>query len=236
MKLNMSTAKSPCDAQSVEVVSFPTLATSNVPERSSKLTKKHGLIAVVTLLVVGLAVTCVLVAIRLYTDGQTEIVKYSMTYKDSHDKTINQTVSVAENSIIYHVVQDGIDAWIVRDFDKNIQVIKAKNSDGSVACYVTPLNRSMTDTPDSVPTTAPLANRTSMSETVKYSVLMDPINDINFLGTRASDMCYNIPTYWQIRDCNAVTSSESDSRVKREIIAVIVIRERCCTTIIVIYR
>lgn len=231
----MSTDKEPSDAQPVEVVSFPTLATSNVPQRSSKLTKKHGLIAVVTLLVVGLAVTCVLVAIRLYTDGQIEVVKYSMTYKDNNDRTINQTVSVDENSVIYHIVQDGVDAWVVRDFDKNIQIIKAKTSDGRVACYATPLNRSMTDTPDSVPTTAPIANRTTTSQTVMYSVLMDPINDIKFLGRRASDMCYNIPTYWQIRKCDADTSSKPHSMVKRDLyhlrITIIIIEESTITII-----
>ena len=46
-------------------------------------------------------------------------------------------------------------------------------------------------------------NGTTKSLTVKYAVLMDPITDITFLGTKASDICNNIPTYWQVKDCNA---------------------------------
>jgi hypothetical protein len=217
MKPNMSSVdKIPSNSQPTEVIDFSTLAV-NVPQKSSKLTKKHLLIAVVIFLAVGLVVACVLVAIRLVTDSQKEIVKYSMTYKDSNEKSINQTVSVADNSVIYHVVQDGVDAWIVQDFNKNIQVIKAKTGQGSVVCFVAPLNRTMAATPDSVPSAAPLTNQTTKSQTVKYVVLMDPINDITFLGTRASDMCYNIPTYWQVKDCNADSSLVSNARVKRRL-------------------
>jgi BRICHOS domain len=46
-------------------------------------------------------------------------------------------------------------------------------------------------------------NGTTKSLTVKYVALMDPITDITFLGTKASGMCNNIPTYWQVKDCNA---------------------------------
>jgi heme A synthase len=45
--------------------------------RSSRLNKKHLLIAIVSLLAVGLVVACVLIGIRMVTDSQKEIVKVS---------------------------------------------------------------------------------------------------------------------------------------------------------------
>jgi hypothetical protein len=50
--------------------------------KSSRLTKKHVLIAAVSLLSVGLIVTCVLVAIRIFTDSQIEIVKVCLFDED----------------------------------------------------------------------------------------------------------------------------------------------------------
>jgi hypothetical protein len=41
-----------------------------------------------------------------------------VTFKDSNNKQINQTVAVADNSVIYHVVQDDTEGWIIDDFDK----------------------------------------------------------------------------------------------------------------------
>jgi hypothetical protein len=44
--------------------------------------------------------------------------QYSMTFKDSNNNKINQTVAVADNSVIYHVVRNGVEGWIINDFDK----------------------------------------------------------------------------------------------------------------------
>jgi len=52
-------------------------------KKSSKLTKKHVFIAIVSLLAVGLVITCVLVAIRLYTASEEEIVKVLNYYRVS---------------------------------------------------------------------------------------------------------------------------------------------------------
>lgn len=41
-----------------------------------------------------------------------------MAFKDSNNNQINQTVAVAENSVIYHVVRDDVEGWIIDDFDK----------------------------------------------------------------------------------------------------------------------
>jgi len=47
-----------------------------------------------------------------------------MMYQANNGKNINQTVSVAENSVIYHVVQDGADVYILQDFDKVSDYLK----------------------------------------------------------------------------------------------------------------
>jgi hypothetical protein len=47
----------------------------SMPKASSRLTKKHVLLATVVVLTVGLVITGVLVAVRLITDTQKEIVK-----------------------------------------------------------------------------------------------------------------------------------------------------------------
>lgn len=41
-----------------------------------------------------------------------------MTFKDDSNRDVTQTVSVAENSVIYHVTSGGLEAWILNDFDK----------------------------------------------------------------------------------------------------------------------
>jgi len=186
----------------------------------SRLTKKHVLIAIVSLLITGLVVTGVLVGIRIFTDSNLEVLKYTMQANG-----VKQNVSTSENSVIYHAEDDTSDTWIVQNFDTGLQVSKI-TSDGKTACYVTALNRTGVIPPSSIPTTAPDVKPDSPSTSVIYKVLPDNIPDISYLGTKASTMCANIPTYHAIPDCgramenNNANSAQnstpvSDNRSKR---------------------
>ena len=161
----------------------------------SRLTKKHVLIAVISLLITGLVVTGVLVGIRIFTDSNLEVLKYTMQANG-----VKQNVSTSENSVIYHVTDDNSDTWIVQNFDTGLQVSKIL-SDGKTACYVTALNKSGAIPPSSIPTTSPDVKPDSPSSSVIFKVLPDQIPDISYLGKKASTMCQNIPTYHAVPDC-----------------------------------
>lgn len=44
--------------------------------------------------------------------------QFQITYKDNNNKNVSQTTSVNGNSVMYHVVKDGAEAWILNDFDR----------------------------------------------------------------------------------------------------------------------
>lgn len=180
----------------------PTTASDDGTKSKSRLTRKHVLIAVVSLVVTALVVTCVLVAVRMYTDNNMDILKYKMTMKDQNNENVTQDVSadVNANIVQYHVVKKDVEAWILQDFDKNIQVTKVL-TDTSVGCYVTPLNRSMAADPDSIPSTIPRTDSKTPSVQLVYKVSETPISDITFLGRRPNTLCKNIPTYWMEPSC-----------------------------------
>jgi len=161
----------------------------------SRITKKHVLIAVISLLITGLAVVAVLVSIRMITDNNLDMLKYSIQAKG-----VSQNVSVDNNVVTYHVVKNDVEAWIVDDFDKGIQVSKVLQ-DGSATCYVSALNRSMAQDASSIPDVAPADASSAPSNSVIYQVMPDKISDISFLGQKASAMCQNIPTYHVVPDC-----------------------------------
>lgn len=166
----------------------------NGPKKSG-ITKKHVVVAVVALLVTGLVVTGALVGMKIYTDSNLEIVKYTMNANG-----LSQNVSVDNNVVSYHVLKDGIEAWIVQDFDKNIQVTK-RLADGSTNCFVTALNRSLAPDASSIPDTTPDTTGAN-TVSVAYSILPDLITDLSFLGKKASAMCQNVPTYHAVPDCS----------------------------------
>lgn len=182
------------------------IAASQISEgkQKSRLTKKHALIAVISLLITGLVVTAVLVSIRMISDNNLEVLKYTLNANG-----VSQNVSTSENSVIYHVTRDNMKATIVQDFDNGLQVSKVL-LDGTTTCYVTALNRSTATDPSSIPTTTPEAasGQSSMSQVI-YKVLPDPIPDISFLGKKASAMCQNIPTYHAVPDCSQPAGSAS---------------------------
>lgn len=169
----------------------------------SRLTKKHVLIGVISLLVTGLVVTAVLVSVRMVMDNNLAVLKYSM-----NSNGVQQNVSTSENSVMYSVTKDNVQAWIVQDFDKGLQISKVL-VDGQTTCYVTALNRSAATDPSSIPTTAPTVKDSSSPTHSIYKVLPDKIPEISFLGKRGSALCQNIPTYHAVPDCSQPAKADS---------------------------
>jgi hypothetical protein len=197
--------------------------------KSGKITKKHILIATISLIVTGLIVVAVLVGIHLVMEGNKENLKLSLLLKDSGAVAAKQNVSTDANAniIISHIVMDGLDVTINDDFDKDIQLLKIR-TDLGVGCFVTPLNRTHAFDPKSLPIPSDYqaatqnkqeVNTSSMGAThMSYDVAPTPINDTTFLGKRANELCANIPIYWLEPICTgpATTTAVSDHvRTKR---------------------
>lgn len=192
MLFNMSDDKKTTVEPTVIIASQPTSDENGA--KKSRLTKKHVAVAVVALLVTGLVVTGALVGMKIYTDSNLEVIKYTLQANG-----MTQNVSVDNNVVSYHVKKDDMEAWVVQDFDKNIQVTK-RLADGRANCFVTALNRSLAPDASSIPDTTPDTSGSSTT-TVAYAILPDQITDLSFLGKKASALCQNIPTYHAVPDC-----------------------------------
>lgn len=163
--------------------------------------KKYIAVGVIALLITVLVVIGALVGMKIYTDNNLEVVKYTLQANG-----VSQNVSVDNNNAItYHVSREGLEAWILQDFDKGIQVTK-QIVGGSTQCYVTALNRSLATDASSIPDTTPNTDDAT-SDHVTYKILPDRIVDLSFLGKKASELCKNIPTYHAVPDCGNVDNS-----------------------------
>jgi len=124
---------------------------------------------------------------------------------------VTETVAVDENVIVYHAVKKGGQATIINDFDRKIQVAKVETSDGGVTCLVSALNRSMlneqTDRAE-----VPRQDNSSSPIDYFYERIAEPIRDIAFLGERVSNLCNNIPTYWEVPSCQRDSVGERQKR------------------------
>jgi len=181
--------------------------------KKSRLTKKHVLIAVVSVTIAVLVIVAVLVAVRIYADHDIESLKlqYSMTMKDKNNKDVQQNVSADANVVQYDISKDGVKATILHDFDKGLAISRVE-SDSGVVCYVTALNRSSAQEPSSIPSTAPTPGANTPTTQLVYKVDEKPITDTSFLGTRANKLCANVPTHWMVPNCdNGASSLPSNS-------------------------
>jgi cell division protein FtsL len=200
-------------AQPTFVITTPQ-AEIEQPKKTSRLTRKHILIAAVSLAIAVLVVVVVLVAIRIYTDHETETLKlqYSMKMKDKDNQDVSQNVSADANANIvqYDIQKDGVKATILHDFDKGIAISRVESESG-VACFLAALNRSSAQEPTEIPSTAPTPSDKTPTTQLVYRVDNKPIKDLTFLGKRASTLCANVPTHWMVPSCqgdeNGLTNS-----------------------------
>lgn len=170
------------------------------PGLKSRLTRKHVLIAIVSLIVTALVVVGVVLSVHIYTDSSVEVLKYQLKMKDKDNHDVEQDVSTDANAVQYHVVKEGVEAWILQDFDKDIELSKVITDNG-VSCYLAALNRSNAEEPSTIPSTAPTPGDDTPSTQLIYTVSETPVKDISFLGKRANKLCSNIPTYWMVPSC-----------------------------------
>jgi hypothetical protein len=211
MKVKMSDEKSVEPTVIIATQQSPTTAAE--PVKSGRLTRRHILWAVVSLIITGLVVTAVLVGIHLVTKGNEETLKMSLTLRGAGDTDVKQNVSLDNNAniVVYHVTQDGQDVTINSDFDKDIQVMKILDG-ATVVCFVTPLNRSNAldksslNLPHSTDSASVDTNSTAFIR-LEYDVAPSAISDPSFLGTRANALCHNIPIYWLQPRCTGAESS-----------------------------
>jgi cell division protein FtsL len=182
------------------------------PKKSGRLTRKHILIAAVTLTIAVLVVVVILVAIRMNADHETLKLKYSMEMKDKDNQNVNQNVSADANANIvqYDIQKDGLKATILHDFDKGIAVSRVESESG-VVCYLAALNRSNAQEPTEIPSTTPKPDDNTPTTQLVYKVDNRPIKDLSFLGKRSSTLCANVPTHWMIPSCDGDETGLSNS-------------------------
>jgi hypothetical protein len=178
--------------------------------------RKYVIIAVTAVVVAAIILIAILVGMYLFTEGQKEILQFSYT-RDGNVK--EEVISDPNTNIVqYHVNDPAYELWIVDDFNRDIEVMKAKGAWGT-KCYVAPLNRTRATDPSkvSLPTNIKKQN---VSYIPTYRASDTPIPDTSFLSKAAKDACQTISTYWVYPSCETPRDpSESLSRQKRG---------RCC--------
>lgn len=180
------------------------IVTSQMPEpavRSGGVQKKHILIAVSVVVVIGLAIAGILVGMHMFSEAQKEIVKFSMQFKTGDNQDAKQDVvsDPNDNVVMFHVTKPGQDIYIVNDFNKDLQVVKIETSD-STNCYISPLNRSQAMDPSQITGAASLVgSHDNAGQT--YMISNTPVSDTSFLPKKAKDMCKGVSIYWAYRHC-----------------------------------
>jgi len=174
--------------------------------------KKIVIIAVSAILAVAIILTAILVGMYLFTQGQKDILKYTVDVdKDTKEEV---TADQNENVIQYHVQNANYEMWVVDDFNRDIQVTKIQTSTDT-NCYVVPLNRTATTDPSKVKTPSKLEAKKNVTERLSYDVSGTPISDASFLGKTAKELCKGISVYWLYPKCgdepNAVQRKKRDT-------------------------
>lgn len=203
------------------------IITSPVASESAKkggVQKKYVIFGVVTVLIFGLIIAAVLIGMHMFTEAQKEIVRFSFEFKGSKNNDVKQDVEADpnDNVVMYHVTQEGQDAYIVNDFNRLIQVVKLTVND-MTQCFVTPLNISEAMKPSEI-VDAKSMTGTQKRTTLPYQIATDPVVDRSFLPKKAADMCSGISLYWVHKKCldskNEIptNSTQSDSGLSKRAI------------------
>lgn len=192
--------------------------------------KKYIIISVAGLLVVGMIIAAVLISMHMFTQAQKDIVKFSFQFKGSKDNDVNQEVTADpnDNVVMFHVTQEGQDAYIVNDFNKGMQFIKL-TVDSQTSCFVTPLNMSEALSPSQIKDADSMKNADGKKKAeAPFQIASEPVVDRSFLTKKAADMCKGVTLYWVHKKCldskqelpsnNSTNIGNSDTgRTKRSI-------------------
>jgi hypothetical protein len=164
--------------------------------------KKHILIAISAVVIVGLVIAAILVGMYMFSEANKEIVKFSLQFKSTSDdqKTNQDVVSDPNDNVVsYHVTKPGQDVNVVNDFNKDIQVVKIETAEGT-NCYISALNRSQASDPSQITGAASMTGSGGVS-TQTFSISGTPVSDTSFLPKKARDMCKGVSVYWAYRHC-----------------------------------
>jgi hypothetical protein len=164
--------------------------------------KKIVIIAVSAILSAAIILTAILVGMYLFTQGQKEILKYTVDVdKDTKEEV---TADQNENVIQYHVQNANYEMWVVDDFSRDIEVMKIQTKTDT-NCYAVPLNRTNGADPSKVKTPSKLdaakSVQKNVTEKLTYDVSSTPITDASFFGKKAKGLCKGISVYWMYPKC-----------------------------------
>jgi hypothetical protein len=171
--------------------------------------KKHVLITVGLVLLAGLIIAGILVGMHIFAQAQKDIVKFSLEFKSSTDgKNVKQDVESDpnDNSVMYHIVKDGKDVYIVNDFNRDMQVVKMEMG-YTTGCFISALNRSAAVDPSNINGLQTGSNDKTSTEI--FSVSSSPITDRSFLPKKAQTMCSGVSVYWAYRGCKEAKTGTS---------------------------
>jgi hypothetical protein len=159
-------------------------------------TKKYVIIAVSGILAVAIILTAILVGMYMFTEGQKEIIKYTLKMGENQKQDV--TSDPNENVVQFHMSNPAQEAWIVNDFGKDLQVVKIKG-EGKTNCYVSPLNR--TNQLDPAKINGPESPDVKEAVSLTYRASDTPISDTSFLGKTAKELCKGVSIYWLYPHC-----------------------------------
>jgi hypothetical protein len=171
--------------------------TETQPAAPPRKTKKYVIVAGTVILAAAIILTAILVGIYIFTQAQKEIIQYTMQVGNNNKQDV--TSDPNENVVQYHMSTPSQDAWIINDFNKDIQLMKVV-SEGKTNCFVTALNR--TDAVDPTQITGPDTKELTEAVSVMYQFSDTPIADTSFLGKTARAACKGVSIYWLYPYCS----------------------------------
>jgi len=208
-------------SSSVELPSYEVSAPASWM-RKRGVEKKHVLIAVSVVIVIGLVIAAILIGMYMTTQAQKDIIQFSLQFKASNNGQVNQDVVSDPNAnvVTFHLSKPGQDINVVNDFNKDLQVVKIATAT-STNCYLSALNRSQAMDPSQITGPGSLSGSAGSNQQ-PYMVSGNPISDTSFLTQKAADMCKGVSVYWAYRTCpgqniDSTNVTHSTDRAKRDI-------------------
>ena len=180
-----------------------------MPSQKSRRTKTLVIIGIVAVVIAAIITTAILVGFFLFTNAQLEIIKFTKQVNENQGQDV---VSDPNTNIVQYHVQDGDqDAWIVNDFNRDIQTMKVQTKEAT-NCYVTPLNRSIALSPSEIK--GPESYNANQSIVLRYRYMNSPIADTSFQHATAQKLCKGVSVYWLYPQCQGASGDQLNRLAK----------------------
>lgn len=198
----------------VTIISSSEVMTSADKTAKSRKTKKYVIIGVSAIATVAIILIAILVGMYLFNQAQKEIIKFAFNRDDNTKEDVTSDPNT--NIVQFHASNPSYEAWIIDDFNRDIQVMKIRSEAKGTSCFVAPLNRTIATDPSKI--SAP-SDPSSMDKNTTYSLTYQSaastIPDTSFLCKAARDACKGISTYWVYPSCSGSSDADGPQRVKR---------------------